>query len=128
MDASSPPRLPAGRSGIRSRLDRGLTTMCDGFEGEIPASKIPVSLFRQILIWPLTLHLRADQDGPDGIVNAVTKAATRIARSPLWTPVDDPIEHIPAPRDATESERLQWQDGFYSQRRFFRRIADGVFF
>src|SRR5438067_894455 len=45
----------------------------------LPASGIPISLFREILIWPLALHLSDEVNEANAIAKAVQRAAERIA-------------------------------------------------
>ena len=87
---------------------------CDKF---LPASEIPVHAFREILIWPLALHLRAASDDVHALRDAVTRTVDGIGadESGQWQPVDDPSEHIPPPGDdATPEWRAhRFQEGVY---------------
>ena len=86
---------------------------------EIPASAIPVALFREILIWPLAPRVSPDQAGEDATAAIMTNAARRIvSRSGgVWEAVPDPSAHIPRPPDV--DGETAWNA---------HRYAEGVYF
>jgi hypothetical protein len=70
------------------------------------ARNIPVALFREILIWPLALHMDADGD-PQSMLRAFTRTVDKLTgearKTGCWKPVDDPSEHIAAPEGDAEA-------------------------
>jgi hypothetical protein len=96
--------------------------------GFIPADKIPVSLFREILIWPLALHLGDDQSHPEGLSDAVTQTIDRITRlrPQNWRPVDDPLKHIPPPDNPADLP--QWRADAYAEGVYFHEFVQSFLF
>ena len=86
-----------------------------------PAVDISVAMFRQILIWPLALHLPPADGGVNAILKTTTKVIDRLTcdwptgGSP-WQPVDDPGEHIACP---SPGKKAAWRA---------ERFAEGVYF
>jgi hypothetical protein len=96
-------------------------------EEELPASAIPVSLFREILIWPLALHLPKPATHPFAVADAVEAAATAISTgSSVWKQVTDPSEHIPVPADPLQ--RAQWEADRYAEAIYFHEFVQSFLF
>lgn len=94
----------------------------------VPADRIPVSLFREILIWPLALHLGDDHFHPGGLADAVTQAADRITRlhPQNWRPIDDPLNHIPPPNNPADLP--QWRADAYAEGVYFHEFVQSFLF
>jgi hypothetical protein len=100
-----------------------------GLPHEIAADRIPVSLFREILIWPLALHLPDRDSDPDRLNRAMASVINRLTRSEPrtdWRPVDDPIKHIPPPRDP--ARRLRWEADCYAEGVYFHEFVQSFLF
>jgi hypothetical protein len=95
---------------------------------DLLASAIPVSLFREILIWPLALHLSEPAARPFALAEAVEKAADRIrnATAAVWRPVEDPTEHIPRPPDP--GQMPQWDADRYAEGVYFHEFVQSFLF
>jgi hypothetical protein len=93
---------------------------------EIAAHRIPVSLFREILIWPLALHLPENELSAGRLVQ---DEVDRIARNPRWRPVDDPIEHIPRPPVTGNAyEQMRWKADTYAEGVYFHEFVQSFLF
>ena len=91
---------------------------------DLPASIIPVSLFRKILIWPLALHLPRPAAHAFAVAEAVDEAAATICSkggASAWQLVDDPTEHIEPPTDPPEL--AQWTADRYAEGSLSSRIC-----
>jgi hypothetical protein len=96
-------------------------SQADPAPAPIMARNIPVALFREILIWPLALHMDADGD-PQSMLRAYTQTVDKLTgearEAGHWKPVDDPSEHIAAPEGDAEA-LARWRE---------HRFAEGVYF
>jgi hypothetical protein len=111
---------------------------------EFPASVIPVSLFREILIWPLALHLAEPATDPHAVLRAINDRADQIASAyqsgtTHWQPVDDLIEHICPPLRPAHSESeavrcdyemamVEWKAHSYAEAVFFHEFVQSFLF
>lgn len=94
--------------------------------GGIPADRIPLSLFREILIWPLALHLPRPSAEPNGMAKAIDRIAQHIeTHSRVWERQHDPTLHLPAPARKVFDDR---QYPVELERWNADRYAEGVYF
>jgi|GEM_PF-1302283 hypothetical protein len=84
----------------------------------LSAEAIPVSQFREILIWPLALHLRGVH-GAAASLGAINEAARSMAGT-CWTEVADPSEHIAPPECGS---RAEWDANRYAEAVYFHEFV-----
>lgn len=93
----------------------------------LPASEIPVALFRQIMLWPLALH--PHPAGADVIRGEVTRVVDLLTAAAVpdapWQPVDDPAAHIGPPPDG---DQAGWRAECYAEGVYFHEFVQGFLF
>ncbi len=100
-------------------------------EPDFAADEIPVAKFREILIWPLALHLRPASTEAMATQNEVTRAVDNLTfakgeHGTKWVPVDDPSEHIAAP--ACDTDRKVWDAHRYQEAVYFHDFVQSFLF
>jgi hypothetical protein len=97
----------------------------------IEASQIPVCRFREILIWPLALHLRPAPIKASATQDQVTEAIDHLTfgrngQRTKWLPVDDPSKHIAAPGEGPEL--ALWRAHRYQEAVYFHDFVQSFLF
>src|SRR5581483_7930047 len=101
----------------------------------VPADRIPVSLFREILIWPLALHLPQPSAEPNGMAKAIDRIAQHIeTHSRVWERQHDPTLHLPPPtREAFDDRQYpveleRWNADRYAEGVYFHEFVQSFLF
>jgi hypothetical protein len=108
--------------------------MSENWGTDLPASRIPISLFREVLIWPLALHLRDDLNDANAMANAVRCTADAIAgEASSWKRIDDPLEHIAPPAFSPEKQEnrqasARWRAEAYAEGVYFHEFVQNFLF
>lgn len=99
---------------------------------EIPqeADEIEVAGFRQILIWPLTLRMpssrgKRDTDGKTNAGEALRDIRASL-KNTKWEPVDDLLDHLLIPDDATPVDKAMHDAQGYAEFVYFHDFVQGM--
>lgn len=121
-----PTRQPERHPKRRGGAPRGVAMAEQANEQFLPADQIPVNSFREILIWPLALHLASPSAEVGAMLDAVSWTVDDILRnSRTWEPVDDPSEHVP---QSESYGRREWRAHRYQEAVYFHEFVQRFLF